>query len=76
VTPLPHPISWGSISQGMPVFNTKMMPASAARSGCRGRPPFGLGGSGGSSGSMMSHSSSLTNGLLITGQHTQTPIRF
>jgi hypothetical protein len=65
VTPLPQPISWGSISQGMPLLSTKMMPVKAARSGTRGRPPFSLGGSGGNSGSMISHSASLTNGLLI-----------
>lgn len=69
VTPLPHPICCGSSSQGIPVFNTKMIPASAARSDTRGRPPLGLGGSGGSRGQITSHSSSLTNGLLMTGQH-------
>ena len=46
----PQPISWGSISQGMPVLSTKRMPVRQARSGTRGRPPLGLGGSGGSSG--------------------------
>ena len=60
VIPEPQPISWGSISQGMPVFSTKMMPVKAARSGTRGRPPLGLGGSGGSSGATRAHSSSLT----------------
>jgi hypothetical protein len=43
----PHPSSCGSISQGMPVRNTNMMPARHARSGKRGLPPlafaFGLG---------------------------------
>jgi hypothetical protein len=33
VLPEPQPISWGSISQGMPLLRTKMMPVSAARSG-------------------------------------------
>jgi hypothetical protein len=65
VTPEPQPISWGNISQGMPLFSTKMMPVRAARSSTRGLPPSGLGGSGGSSGSMISHSSSLTNSLTI-----------
>ena len=66
VTPLPQPSSWGRYSQGSPVLSTKMMPVSAARSGTRGRPPFGLGGSGGSSGAMASHSASLTSGLAIS----------
>jgi hypothetical protein len=66
VTPLPQPISWGSISQGRPLLSTKTMPVRAARSGTRGRPPLGLGGCGGRSGSIISHSSSVTNGLFIT----------
>jgi hypothetical protein len=65
VTPLPQPISSGSISHGMPDLRTKMIPVKAARSGTRGRPPFGFGGSGGSSGSMISHNSSETSGLAI-----------
>jgi hypothetical protein len=40
VTPLPQPSSWGTISQGMPLLSTKMMPVEAARSGTRGRPPW------------------------------------
>ena len=70
VTPLPQPISWGSISQGRPLRSTKMIPARAARSGTRGRPPFGLGGSAGSSGSTISQSSSGTSGLLIVPTST------
>jgi hypothetical protein len=58
VMPLPQPISWGSISQGMPLRSTNRIPVSAARFATRGRPPFGLGGSGGSNGSMIAHSSS------------------
>src|SRR5215216_784702 len=65
VTPEPQPISWGNISQGMPLFSTKMMPVRAARSSTRGLPPCGLGDSGGSSSSITSHSSSLTNSLAI-----------
>jgi hypothetical protein len=65
VTPLPQPISWGSISQGMPLFSTNRMPVRAARSSMRGLPPFGLGGSSGNSGSTISQSSSLTNSLAI-----------
>ena len=60
VIPLPQPISGGNIPHCMPVLNTKMIPVRAARLGILGRPPFGLGGSGGKSGSITSHSSSLT----------------
>ena len=74
VTPLPQPISWGNISQGMPLLSTKMMPVKAARSGTRGRPPVGLGGSGGSSGAMISHRASLTNGLLIRRDQAARPV--
>src|SRR5215218_8452840 len=65
VTPEPQPISCGSISQGMPLFSTKMMPVSAARFGIGGRPPFGLGRSGGNSGSISIHNSSGTRGLAM-----------
>jgi hypothetical protein len=65
VIPEPQPISWGSISQGMPLFSTKTMPVSAARSSMRGLPPRGFGASGGRSGSMVSHSSSVTSSLAI-----------
>ena len=41
VIPLPHPISAGKYSQGMPVFSTNRIPVSAARSDTRGRPPLG-----------------------------------
>ena len=68
VTPLPQPSSWGSISQGMPLLSTKIMPVRAARSGTRGRPPLGLGCSGGKSGSMTFQSSSVTSGLAIMHQ--------
>jgi hypothetical protein len=65
VTPLPQPISRGSISQGMPLLSTQMIPAKAARSGTRGRPPLGLGGAGGHNGALAFHSLSLTNGCPI-----------
>lgn len=65
VIPLPQPSSWGSISQGIPLLRTKMIPARHARSGTRGRPPFGLGGSGGNSGSIRSQSASDTSGVAI-----------
>jgi hypothetical protein len=74
VTPLPQPNSCGSISQGMPLLSTKMMPLKAAWSGTRGRPPFGLGGSGGNSGAMISHNVSLTNGLLISRAQAARPV--
>ena len=74
VTPLPQPSSWGNISQGMPLLSTKRIPVKAARSGTRGRPPFGLGGSGGNSGLMLSHRASLTNGLLIGPDQAARPV--
>jgi hypothetical protein len=45
VVSLPQPNSFGSSRQGQPVRCTKTMPPRAARSGTRGRPPFGFGGS-------------------------------
>ncbi len=65
VIPAPQPISCGRSSQGIPVLSTKRMPVIAGRSATRGRPPLGLGGSGGMSGSRISHSSSGTSGLAI-----------
>lgn len=65
VTPLPQPSSCGSISQGMPVRSTKTMPVRAERLDTLGRPPLGLGGSLGNNGSIISHSSPVTNGFLI-----------
>ena len=65
VMPLPHPISCGSNSQGMPVRKTKRIPVRTARAGTGGRPPFGLGGSGGSNGAIISHSSSDSIGLAM-----------
>ena len=66
VIPLPQPISWGRSSQGMPVFSTKRIPVSAARSDTvNGCPPFGWAGFGGSNGSTTVHSSSLTSGLAM-----------
>ena len=65
VIPLPQPISGGSNSHGIPVRSTKMIPVSAARSASRGRPPFGFGGSWGSSGATILQSSSLTIGFAI-----------
>src|SRR5215218_3017038 len=76
VEPDPHPISWGNISQGMPLFRTKTMPVRAARSSMRGLPPLGLGGSSGNSGSMISQSSSDTSSLLMPMSVTSTHSRF
>jgi hypothetical protein len=68
VIPDPQPISWGSISQGIPLLRTNTMPVRAARLSMRALPPSGFGGSGGRSGSMVSHSSSVTSSLaMISG---------
>ena len=55
VTPLPQPNSRGTNRQGMPVRRTYTIPVRQARSGTRGRPPLGLGGSFGNSGSISFH---------------------
>jgi hypothetical protein len=65
VTPEPHPISSGSMRHWMPVRSTNRIPVSAARSGTRGRPPSGFGSSGGSNGSIRSHSASDTKGFAM-----------
>jgi len=65
VTPLPQPISGGSMCQGMPERSTKMMPLRTARSTTLGLPPLSLGASCGSSGSISCHSSSVTNSFAI-----------
>src|SRR5215210_2457419 len=74
VTPLPQPISWGSISQGMPLLSTKMMPVRVARSSKRGLPPSGLGGSSGKSGSTISQSSSVTNSLAMFSTYPDSTV--
>jgi hypothetical protein len=63
VIPDPEPISCGKYSHGIPVFNTKMIPARHARSGTLGRPPrhLALRFCFGNSGSITAHSSSPTN---------------
>src|SRR5262245_18661913 len=58
VTPLPQPISAGTIDQAMPDLSTKTMPARAFRSSTRGRPPSGQAGRLGIRGSISAHSSS------------------
>ena len=57
VVPLPQPSSVGKNRHGHPVRKAKTMPPRAARSGMRGRPPLGLGGTVGSKGSMASQRS-------------------
>lgn len=66
VIPLPQPSSGGRNSQAQPVRATNKIPRSAWRSGTRGRPPFGFGGSDGKSGSMRFHNSSVSRGLAIS----------
>jgi hypothetical protein len=75
VTPLPQPSSCGRASQGRPVLSTNKMPVSAARSDTRGRPPLGLGGSGGSNGAIASQSASLTSGLAMSRPKYRQPNR-
>ena len=75
VTPDPQPISRGSISHGMPERSTKRMPLKTARGGTTGRPPFGLGRSGGNSGSMTNQSSSEIRGFAMPFSSAQ-PYRF
>jgi hypothetical protein len=76
VMPAPQPSSGGNIAQGMPDFSTKMMPARQARSGIRGRPPLGFGGSFGNNGSTIVHSSSLTNVVLMSPDAASSVPRF
>ncbi len=65
VMPLPQPISRGSISHCKPVLSTNKIPVSTARLERRGRPPLGLAGSGGKSGSITSHNSSVSSGFAM-----------
>src|SRR5947209_3506740 len=62
-----QPISRGKYSQGIPVFSTKMIPASATRLGTGGCPRVPGGRVGGSSGSTTVHNSLLTSGLAMPG---------
>jgi len=57
--------SWGSICQGMPRGRTKTMPVRHARSGTRGRPPFGRRGGLGRNGSTRSHNASGSSAAAI-----------
>ena len=66
VMPLPHPSSAGSSSQAVPVRATNKMPVSANRFDTRGRPPLGLGFSGGRGGLIISHNPSGSRDLPIS----------
>ena len=70
VMPHPQPNSGGRYSHGQPVLNTKRMPVNAARSGTLGRPPLGLGGSGGNNGLIRSQSASGRSGLAMMSSLT------
>ena len=65
VTPEPQPICWGSISQGMPLFNTNKMPPNASRWPTGLRPAYCRlrSACGGSNGSISFHKASSTRGL-------------
>ena len=76
VVPLPQPSSFGSNRQGQPLRKTKTMPTRAARSGTRGRPPLGLGGSSGRSGAMASQRTSGTRDEAFMARHHASPPRF
>ncbi len=71
VLPEPQPISRGSNSHGVPERSTNRIPVSAARSEIRGRPPFGLARSGGSSGAISAHRPSGRSGLAISAQRAK-----
>lgn len=73
VMPEPQPISRGRYSQGMPDFRTKRMPVRAARSDTRGRPPNGLFGCWGNSGSIVAHSVSVSSGAAMRAQRAHRP---
>jgi len=76
VMPLPQPISSGRYSQGVPVLRTNKMPVRQARWDTRGRPPLGLGGSGGKKCWMRPHNSSVSSGLAIFKTSEQPRFHF
>lgn len=55
VTPLPQPISWGSMFQGSPLLRMNRIPVKQARFDTGGRPPFGETVCRGRSGSISFH---------------------
>ena len=72
VAPRPQPGSFSSRRHGQPVRGTKTMPAEASRTGPRGRPSFGFGGSSGSSRAMASGRASGTSGSPTTRKRGAT----
>ena len=75
VTPEPQPISWGSISQGMPLRSTKTMPVRQARSSTGGRPRLpGRALCRGRRGAMAPQSSSGTSGSAMAAPPKQRPL--
>jgi hypothetical protein len=68
LTPL-APRPRGTSRHRQPCRATYTIPASAARSDTRGRPPFGFGRSGGNNGPTASHSSSGTKSTILTDGH-------
>jgi hypothetical protein len=75
VMPEPQPNSRGNICQGMPERSTNKMPVKTARLASRGRPPLGLGFSGGRTGSTIVHNSSDKSSLFMP-QHVGSQSRF
>ena len=69
VIPEPQPISRGKSSHGIPVLSTNTIPVSTWRSASLLRPPLGLGGCAGSSGSIRFHSSSGTSSLAMPASY-------
>jgi hypothetical protein len=69
VMPDPQPSSCGSSPQGIPLRRTKRMPMRHARSGIRGRPPFGRVGGTGRSGAIRSHNRSGNSTAAINRGH-------
>jgi len=65
VMPDPQPISLGKYCQGIPVFNTKIIPVRALRSSTGGLPPLCRGACFGMTGSMSFHNWSFTSGLAM-----------
>jgi hypothetical protein len=63
------------LSQGIPLRSTNRMPISAARSATGGRPPFGLGAAGGSSGATIDHKESGIRGEGIPPHESSIPRR-
>jgi hypothetical protein len=70
VMPEPHPISWGSISQGRPDCRMNMMPVKIRRSSSRLRPTGVLrGGGAGNNGFTISHNASSTSSRAMSLLH-------